>query len=218
MKQPKAVIFDWDNTLVDTWPHLQYASNVTLSAFKLNTWTLEETKANVHHSAREVFPKIFGDRAKEATEIYYKAYFSSLEKTGIIPIPGANDIINFLHNKGITLSIVSNKVNTNLRNEVKKLGWENYFTSIVGSLDAAKDKPHPEPVYFALKNCEISPSLHNVWFVGDSIVDIECAKNSNCLPILFGDKKAAEGVDNLGIDYKHVNDHTEFMEILKIIK
>lgn len=218
MKQPKAIIFDWDNTLVDTWPHLQYASNITLSAFKLSTWSLEETKANVHHSAREAFPKIFGEKAKEATEIYYKAYFESLAKTGIIPLPGAIDIIKYLHDKRIYLSVVSNKMNANLHKEVDKLGWRKFFKSVVGSLDTAKDKPHPEPVYFALQGSEIAPCIEDVWFIGDSIIDIECAKNANCFPVLFGDKVAAEGIDQLNVEYKHVNNHDELMELIRIIK
>jgi phosphoglycolate phosphatase len=30
---PKAVIFDWDNTLVDSWPVIHHALNETLEAY-----------------------------------------------------------------------------------------------------------------------------------------------------------------------------------------
>jgi phosphoglycolate phosphatase len=30
LKKPKAIIFDWDNTLVDTWPLIQTAIDTTM--------------------------------------------------------------------------------------------------------------------------------------------------------------------------------------------
>ena len=50
---PKAVIFDWDNTLVDSWPVIHHALNETLEAYGKPLWTLEETKDRVRHSMRD---------------------------------------------------------------------------------------------------------------------------------------------------------------------
>tara|TARA_R100001086_G_scaffold137349_1_gene71705 strand:- start:1375 stop:1527 length:153 start_codon:yes stop_codon:yes gene_type:complete len=38
---PRAVVFDWDNTLVDTWPIIHDALNHTFRAWGLREWTLE---------------------------------------------------------------------------------------------------------------------------------------------------------------------------------
>ena len=40
----RAVFFDWDNTLVDTWPILFRATNVTLKHFGLSEVSMEEVK------------------------------------------------------------------------------------------------------------------------------------------------------------------------------
>ncbi len=52
---PKAVIFDWDDTLVDGWPAIHEATNDTLTTFGLEPWTYEQTRANVRRSMRDIF-------------------------------------------------------------------------------------------------------------------------------------------------------------------
>ena len=61
LKKPKAVIFDWDNTLVDTWPLIHRAINTTMNAMGKEEWSLQKVKDTVHKSMRESFPGIFGD-------------------------------------------------------------------------------------------------------------------------------------------------------------
>ena len=60
---PKALLFDWDNTLVDTWSVIHHALAVTFEAFGRTPWTLEETRQRVRASARDAFPELFGEDA-----------------------------------------------------------------------------------------------------------------------------------------------------------
>ena len=45
--RPRAVLFDWDNTLVDTWATIHDAMNTTLTAMGHPTWTFDETRQRV---------------------------------------------------------------------------------------------------------------------------------------------------------------------------
>ena len=47
MNRPTALIFDWDNTLVDTWPTIHDALNTMLPQMGHEAWTLSETKQRV---------------------------------------------------------------------------------------------------------------------------------------------------------------------------
>ncbi|HLJ20402.1 MAG TPA: HAD hydrolase-like protein, partial [Stellaceae bacterium] len=62
MERPRAILFDWDNTLVDSWPVIHEALVVTFEGMGHVPWTLEETKQRVRHSLRDAFPRLFGDR------------------------------------------------------------------------------------------------------------------------------------------------------------
>src|SRR6185295_2957795 len=74
LARPKAVLFDWDNTLVDTWPCIGKATNLTRAAMGLGPWNAAEMRANIAGSLRDTFPRIYGDRWEEAREIYHKAF------------------------------------------------------------------------------------------------------------------------------------------------
>ena len=48
---PRALIFDWDNTLVDTWAVITTCYNATFAHFGMPPWTEAETRARAHQSA-----------------------------------------------------------------------------------------------------------------------------------------------------------------------
>ena len=49
-KLPKAILFDWDNTLVDTWPVIHDAMNVTLKYMGCDGWDMVETRKRVRRA------------------------------------------------------------------------------------------------------------------------------------------------------------------------
>lgn len=185
LKKPKAVIFDWDNTLVDTWPLIQYAIDKTMTDMGQEPWGLEKVRDNVHKSMRESFPVIFGDDWEKAGEIY-KTTYRAIHLERIRFLPNALELIHKIHQLGITQFIVSNKMGVSLRKEVKQLDIDRLFFAVVGANDANADKPSREPVELALLGSDIDCKKDEVWFVGDTIADVECAYASGCTPIVYG--------------------------------
>ena len=188
---PQAVLFDWDNTLIDSWAAIQDAQNYTLSYFGLKPWTMEEVRVRVRGSMRDTFPSIFGERWREAGEVFY-ARFTEHHLDALKPLPGAEEMLRSLQVSGVYLGVVSNKKGDYLRAEAARLGWEGYFGSIVGAFDAAKDKPATDPVLLALAGSGIAQG-HSVWFAGDTDIDLECACNAGCLPVLVRDAPPGPG-------------------------
>jgi phosphoglycolate phosphatase len=192
LPRPRALIFDWDNTLVDSWPVIHDALNVTLTAFGLAPWSLAETKERVRLSLRDSFPRLFGARWPEARQLYLDTFRAQhLERLAVLP--GVPTLLEQLKGEGLYLAVVSNKTGAILRAEARHLGWGRYFARFVGAGDAAADKPAKDPVYIALEGSGVPPGEH-VWFVGDTALDIECARNAACVPVLLGafDPAAAE--------------------------
>jgi phosphoglycolate phosphatase len=182
--RPKAILFDWDNTLVDSWTTIHDALNVVMAAMGKPPWSLQQTKERVRLSLRESFPHHFGERWAEAREIYLDA-FRAIHLERLTPLPGRRELLERLFDERIFLGVVSNKTGSLLRREVAELGWTQFFGSVVGAGDAAADKPHPSVVALALEPSGMV-SGDSVWLVGDTDVDIRCARNSGCVPILLG--------------------------------
>lgn len=180
--RPRAILFDWDNTLIDSWVVIRDALNATFRDFGLPEWSLDDTKARVAKSMRDSFPDLFGDAWERAGEAFYR-HFEAMHLERLTPLPGAAEAVADLAAAGIYLGVVSNKTGRLLRAEAKHLGWDKHFGQVVGAHDAAHDKPAADPVVMALDGSGIALGP-DVWFAGDSVIDLECAKNAGCVPVL----------------------------------
>lgn len=183
LSRPRAVLYDWDNTLADNWRAIVAAMNHTLVAFGLSAWDEAEARARIKASLRDAFPKLFGAHWEEAREAYY-AHFAAHHLDHLKPTPGAEALLDAVAASGAYQGVVSNKTGRYLRAEVAALGWSDRFGAIVGANDAAKDKPDPAPVLMALAPANIQPS-DKVWFVGDNDIDMECARRSGLTGVLI---------------------------------
>lgn len=183
--RPRAVLFDWDNTLIDSWAAIQDAQNHALTSFGLEPWTLEETRVRVRGSMRDTYPVLFGDRWEDAGRVFYQR-FAERHLENLTPLAGAETLLAELQTGGIYLAVVSNKRGDYLRAEVEALRWSQYFARVVGAQDASRDKPAPDPVLMALDGSGVEPG-ESVWFVGDADVDLECATRAGCIPVLLRD-------------------------------
>ncbi len=220
--KPDAIIFDWDNTLVDTWPLIHAAINSTMREFKREEWSFKKVKDEIHKSMRESFPEIFGDKWQEAGEFYVNSYRNiNLKKLKFLD--NAFDLLKKINQKGILQFVVSNKIGKTLRKEAKSLEVENYFFSLIGAGDADTDKPSTDPVELALSGSGIDLKNNNIWFVGDTIADIDCAYNCGARPIIFGHDKQISKTISSQVYENGKNkegpialflDHIEFINIL----
>lgn len=178
---PKAVIYDWDNTIVNTWPVIIGAMNDTLEAMGYPVWTEAEAKARIRHSLREAFPILFGKEWEQARDVFYQSIRRN-HLTQLTLLPGADDLTQWLKTQDIPQFVLSNKTNVLLQAEVSHLGWQDRFDHVVGADVAPKDKPSPEAISYTLQHSELSPSAQ-IWFVGDTAIDMECAHKSALTPV-----------------------------------
>lgn len=209
LKAPKAIIFDWDNTLVNTWPVIHEALNKTFQHMGAEPWTIDTVKQRVARSMRDSFPHIFGEKWQEAGEIY-QSCFRAIHLDRLEELPGAESTLAWLSAKPVHLAVASNKKGINLRKEVEHIGWNQYFGKVIGADDTPKDKPAPEPVHAALAGSNIIAGPE-VWFIGDSAIDMECAHITGCVPIFYGE----EPPEPLQYPFvKRVETHAELIKLL----
>lgn len=183
-KLPRAVLYDWDNTLVDNWGTVRAALNHALISFDLPPWDEAEARARIKQSLRDSFPRIFGERWTDARDLFY-GYFDAHHLEHLRPLPGAEELLRRFAERGVYQAVVSNKTGRFLRAEADALGWTGYFGRLVGAHDAEFDKPHAAPVHMALEPAGIEAGA-DVWFVGDADIDMECAHGAGMVPVLIG--------------------------------
>jgi phosphoglycolate phosphatase len=188
-KAPRAILFDWDNTLVASWGVIHEAMNLTLAAMGHPHWTREETETRVRASLRDTFPAMFGDRWRDAERVFYDS-FAAIHLQHLRAMPGAGEMLAALAGRGLYLGVISNKRGEYLRREAEHLGWTGHFRALAGAGDAARDKPAIEHVKLALGELACGA---DVWLVGDADIDLKCATNAGCTPVLMRPAAPAAG-------------------------
>lgn len=180
--KPRALLFDWDGTLVDNWPVIHRALNDTLVHFNREPWTLAETMERISRSQRDSFPLLFGDKWEAARDRFYQR-FTERHLRDLVVLPGAAALLEALSVGGLWMGVVSNKRGDFLRRESTHLRWDHFFGRIVGANDALEDKPSAAPVRLVLEGTPLELN-REIWFIGDSATDVQTAHNAGCTAVL----------------------------------
>jgi phosphoglycolate phosphatase len=206
--KPQAVLFDWDDTLIDSGKIIQLVRKKMLANMGAPADYFETSGVDPNLAARDSLPLLFGKKWPQALE-FYRSCYEKHHLDNLSLLSGAKEVLDFLRTNSIYMSLVSNKLGSTLRKEVLYLGLSNYFTKIIGSLDLAVDKPDKQVVFAALAASGIAAGKQ-VFFIGDSLVDMECAKNAGCLGVLLNHQ-----AKHVSKKVKIVNNHQELLGFLQ---
>jgi phosphoglycolate phosphatase len=209
-ERPSALLFDWDNTLVDGWIGITAALNATFTAFERPLWTVDDAKQRVRVSLKESFPVMFGDAWEHARDIFYTA-FRGDHLAHVTPMPGVAEAL--AASEFWPRGVVSNKAGQYLRKEVVHLGWDGHFRAVVGAGDARADKPDPAPIFLALELLG-HPAGRDVWYLGDTALDMRAARAAGVTAVLVGDAAHDGGVERATPDL-HLHSAHELAAWLK---
>lgn len=183
LRAPAALVFDWDNTLVDAWAGIVVALNAVFAQFGRPPWTVQEGRERIRGSMRESFPPLFGDDWPAAVAAFGPA-MHRVHLDHLAELAGTAAMLNIA--QAWPLAVVSNKAGPFLRREVQHLGWDSRFGAVIGAGDCAADKPHPAPIWHALRMIGVQPGPA-VWYIGDTALDMQAAHAAGCTAVLLGD-------------------------------
>ncbi len=174
----KVFIFDWDGTLVDTIELLKSAYNSVFENFGMPLWSFEEARQNIRKAAKFYFRDNFGEHAEKAMQIYY-SYVEDNHLDHVRAYPGTELILKNLHDKDVKMGVVSNKRHDFLVSEIRHMGWDDMFSGVVGAGYAGNDKPFPDPLLMCIELMDVESTRENIYFIGDTKTDIECASRAD---------------------------------------
>ena len=158
----KAVIFDFDNIVVDSEPY-HYKAYSTVFAGKGHTvnrekywleWTSKGggAEGEIERYNLDLDPN---EIRREKDPIY-----SQFCSSGAIPLfPESIEIIERLGRAGYTLAIASGSYEHDIRSLLRVNGIEDAFSAVVGKDAVAKTKPHPETYTKAIMEIQMKPEL-----------------------------------------------------------
>lgn len=188
----KNVIFDLDGTLLDTLPDIRVAINEALEKRGYPySFSLKEAKTLIGNGSDVLVKKALKDKGddKEAFTKLKEAYlplYKLRQNEHCKPFNGLKEALSFLSKRGCSLFVCTNKPDELAKIIVSKHFEKNTFKEIMGNKEGYPVKPDPILVNKIIDRFDLVKE--ETLFVGDSIVDIETAKNANikCCLVLWG--------------------------------
>lgn len=191
ISKPKAVFFDWDGTLVDSYGFLNDAHGHVLAKLGFPPFYDGEYREYFGLPREILYPKIYKDKCEEAKTLFEAYVFENSHR--IQSINGAGALLEYLQEQDIFIGVVSNKKNVYIYKEAEHLGWGRFLKVIVGGGDAQSDKPSCEPLKHAIEKAGVAFGAGDIWFVGDTESDLVCAQEFGCLSVFVeGHKDSAD--------------------------
>jgi phosphoglycolate phosphatase len=202
---PFAIVgFDLDGTFLDTSQDLAAAVNHALADAGRPILTVEQVKPMIGGGAKHMLAQgmaVTGgceraelDRLYRLLLSYYEANISAHSK----PFPGALDALEGLDSRGVKVAIVTNKFESFAIKLLSELGLLNRFVTVIGgdTMGPGRAKPAADPIIEMISRCGGGRAA----FVGDSIYDIEAAKNAGIPNIACSFGFLMQPVDELQAD------------------
>ena len=185
----KGIVFDLDGTLLYTLEDLKNSLNFALNACNMPKRTLEEVRNFVGNGIKKLIERSLDDNQEKFDECY-KIFLSHYAKNSLITTKPYNGVISGLKKlkeNNIKLAILSNKIDVEVK-RLSKYFFDDIFNISMGETSIFPKKPDPKALLEIIK--EFNLSKDEIYFIGDSEVDIQTAKNADvqCLSVLWGYK------------------------------
>jgi len=185
LPRPGALIFDLDGTLVDTVEVRIAAWLRTFAEFRIP-------------AARADVARLIGSDGKRLARTVARAAAVALDVEGAEaidrragdiyselnvnpqPLPGARELLDALNKRGLPWAIATSSRRDQVGASIEALNLSSRPTVVDGS-HVEHAKPEPDLLLYAAAELGVEPS--RVWYVGDSIWDMEAAVKAEMAPI-----------------------------------
>jgi 2-phosphoglycolate phosphatase len=170
----RAVLFDFDGTLADSYPAITASVNHVRALHGLPPLSEPEVRRHVGRAAGYLLRHTVPAGSLEANLAAYRAHHPSVLRWGTRLLPGAAESLCSLHERGLLLGICSNKPVDFTRELIAYLGIASYLNVVLGPEDVPHPKPAPDMLRAALSRLNVT--AEQALYVGDMSVDIQTAR------------------------------------------
>jgi len=169
----RAVIFDLDGTLVDSYVAIARSLNHARAAYELPALPVDEVRRSVGHGLEQLIARWVGpDRVEDGVRLFRECY-SRVYAEGTRALPGAAETLETLGNAGFGMCVASNKPARFSIAILESLDLLRWFRAVHGPDTTGVTKPDPRMLRRCLEELRVEPD--DAIYVGDMALDVETA-------------------------------------------
>ncbi len=184
-----AILFDFDGTLVDTFPLIKESFKHT---FKTHPITQEISDGDIQTffgpPLKETFAKYYPIDMVEEVIATYREHNLKNHDAYVKAMPNAKELLDYLKAQEYEIAIVTSKLKDAAMLGLEVSGLKPYFDVVVTLDDVDAHKPNPEGL---LKACALLNVAHDsMIYVGDTASDMKTAHNMGAYSIAYVSQNA----------------------------
>lgn len=170
----KAILFDWDGTLIDTTEAV-YAANVEVMK-SLGLAPLTRELYGLHYSPnwRQMYAALGvpEEKVEGAAQLWHSVYRGHEAEL----LPGAHGSLERLVAAGIPIGVVTAGDRRVVSAQLARLGVADLLGAVVYGDDAPEQKPHPAPLRRAIAALGHAANPERTAYLGDTLDDVRMAR------------------------------------------
>jgi pyrophosphatase PpaX len=185
LPQIRAVLFDIDGTLLDTFDYIYGAFEHTFDVHGITPLPHEQISQLMGGPLEEVYGKMAPGRdAIALAETHRKFQEQNVNLAKLFP--NTVMVLDALKQRGFKLATITTRSNRTSVLSLEQNGIAHYFDVVVSLEDVVRHKPDPEPLLKALHAIDLAPT--DAIMVGDTSADIMAGKNAGTTTVaaLYG--------------------------------
>lgn len=171
---PRAVIFDLDGVLVDSFDVMRRAFTV---AYKEVVGDGPAPFAEYNQYLGRYFPDIMREMGLpgEMEEPFVRESYRLEHEVKMFT--GVRELLSTLHQRGLRMAVATGKSGNRARSLLGHLGVIEYFVQVIGSDEIDNPKPHPDIVFRALE--VLGVRADEALMIGDAVTDLTSARGAS---------------------------------------
>jgi HAD superfamily hydrolase (TIGR01549 family) len=179
--QLRVVVFDLDGTLVDTMQLILGTYVDTIRSLGGPNITSDDVLAKFHVGPTPALLEHFLGRpiSAEDLERYHTAYEQAI--AGLQPFPGVVEMLEQLSRASYHLGLFTSATRRAAARVLARARLDRHFEVVVGGDEVTQPKPAPDGLELVCRRLGVRPN--QAAYVGDALVDLECARQAGALAI-----------------------------------
>lgn len=169
----KAVLFDVDGVLLDSYGANRKFFHQLLTSFGYREPTPEEFSKTIHLSMMAAIRFLTNETSEEKIKIIWEKGLQTPYDYGMTKTPDNCFVVLKKLKEKYKMCVVSSRTHHGIEGFFKATHLKEFFETFVGFDDTTNHKPHPDPLFLAAKRLSVNPN--ECVYVGDTEADKEAA-------------------------------------------